>query len=345
MFQRLASICTVSMLIVCFFITSAIAQTEQWTNFGGRMNIGGGWFDWVQNDVDGRYCLETFRGHIECWDAPTNTIETVYVYDAPAVENGLVPRRGDLQSWVWDHVAQEYLHLDGCRSGRGAFAFHLPTRTWRPITDSDFTWISTRTTICGDGSAVSLDHNIAVIVSGRGGTVGRQTRILDFQARTYTEFNAPIAMIPRSYTQQQFVYIPTLQKFLMFGGRKSGTSGNLNDLWLLDPVTRLWEEVAHLNPPSPRYFGQMAYDSADNRVYLTGGHGGDSRIARLDLTTWTWEHFPTPVGVQFIDFPGWRRVGASVIDPLRGWCHVGGVLVGGDWTKTQHVWCVQAEKP
>lgn len=314
------------------------AQTEVWTNFGGRFNPSGGWFDWVQNDVDGRYCAEAYSGHIQCWDAVTNTIERVYTYTDDADVRVTHPRRGDLQTWFWDHIYQEYIHVDGCRSGRGVFAFHYSSRQWRPLTDSDFSGLSGRTPVCGNGSAVSVDHDMAVIVGGRGGiAAGRQTRIFDLQARRYFEFNAPTAMIPRIYTQQQLVYVATLHKFLLFGGRSGGN--NLNDLWLFDPATLRWEQVAHQNPPSPRYFGQMAYDIVTNRVYLTGGHGGDGRVSYLALDTWTWEHLPLPPGQPRVDYPGWRRVGAAISDPLRGFCHTAGVLVGGTWIDAAKIWC------
>lgn len=339
MHRQSAGGCTSTFLLVMFLLClgsgspHACEPTEVWTNFGGQFNPSGGWFDWSQNDVDGHYCAKDYGGSVKCWDAGTNTIETVYLYDSEPIQ----PIRGDLQTWFWDHVMGEYVNV----LGDEVWAFQYMTRTWRQLTERDFTGLAIQRGVATSGSAVSRDHHLAVVVAG-GPYDSRQTRIFDLAHRTYTEFSAPLDMPVRSFAQQQFVYVASIKKFLLFGGLNGGTL--LNDLWLLDPITWTWTQVAHQNPPTPRYLAQLAYDASDNRVYLTGGSGGDGHIMRLSLATWTWEQLPLPLGTVLMDYPGHRTTGASVVDPLRGWCSTGGALVeGGSWIDDANIWCVRVE--
>jgi hypothetical protein len=146
-------------------------------------------------------------------------------------------------------------------------------------------------------------------------------------------------MPKRSRTTGQFLYIPSLRKFLLFGGY-DGVSAALNDLWLLDPATWSWTPVTAQDPPSGRFFSQMAYDRINDLVYLYGGHGAaDGRVSVLHLSTWTWEHLPEPPGTVLVDYPGIRRVGAGIFDPGAGFCSGAGVLVGTDWVGSARIWC------
>jgi len=314
-----------------------LAWGNEWENRGGRLNPGGGWFDWVKNTIDGRYCALGYKGNLQCYDPVTNVLDTVYANGSQTPD----PQNGDLQIFGWDHVNGEYLAMDGGRTiGPYPMAFSMITRTWRILTNADFDLIESRTVASGAGSATSPDHDLYVVFAGRqNGYEGRKAVVYDLRNRTYTELDGPASMPNRKLTQGQFLYIPSLQRFLLFGGYSSSL-GPLNDLWLLDPVTWMWSSVTAQNPPSGRYFSQMAYDHVNDVVYLYGGHGAaDGGISVLHLSTWSWEYLPEPPGTVLADYPGLRRVGAGIFAPEAGFCSGSGVLVGTNWIGSAEIWC------
>ena len=314
----------------------APAWGNEWVNRGGKLNPAGGWFQWVQNTVDGRHCVLGYGGRLQCYDPAINALETVYVDKSQTPD----PGNGDLQIFGWDHVNQEYLAMDGGRTiGPEPMAFSMVTRTWRILTNADFDGIESRTRTSSAGSATSPDHDLFIVFGERLGYSGRKVLIYDLRNRTYRELIGPTSMPKRSRTTGQFLYIPSLRKFLLFGGY-DGVSAALNDLWLLDPATWSWTPVMALNPPSGRIFSQMAYDSIHDVVYLYGGQGiVDGGVSVLHLSTWTWEHLPEPPGTVLVDYPGHRRAGGGIFDPHAGFCSGSGALAGTDWTGSCRIWC------
>jgi len=316
---------------------SPVTWANDWVNRGGRLNPGGGWFQWVQNTFDGRYCALGYKGNLQCYDPGTNVLETVYADGSQTPD----PQNGDLQIFGWDNVNLEYLAMDGGRTiGPNPLAFSMVTRTWRILTNADFDAIESRTKAAAAGSATSTDHDLFVVFAGgANGYPGTKSLVYDLRNRTYGELSGPPAMPSRKFTQGQFLYIPSLQRFLLFGGY-SLSSGPLNDLWLLDPATWVWTPVTALNPPSGRYFSQMTYDRINDLVYLYGGHGAtDGGVSALHLDTWTWEHLPEPPGTVLVNYPGLRRVGAGIFDPGAGFCSGAGALSGTNWVGSAEIWC------
>jgi hypothetical protein len=316
--------------------TAPVTWGNEWVNRGGRLNPSGGWFQWVQNTVDGRHCALGYNGNLQCYDPATNVLETVYVDKSQTPD----PQNGDLQIFGWDHVNREYLAIDGGRTiGPYPMAFSMITRTWRILTNADFDGIESRTKAAAAGSATSPDHDLFVVFAGaHGGYPGRSAHIYDLRNGTYRELIGPASMPSRKFTTGQFLYIPSLGKFLLFGGYTGSVP--LNDLWLLDPATWGWTPVTAQNPPSGRYFSQMAYDSINDVVLLYGGHGtADGRVSALHLDTWTWEHLPEPPGTVLVDYPGFRRVGAGIFDGGAGFCSGSGILAGTGWVASAQIWC------
>ncbi len=332
------SIAAVAFSFVLLASTAAAQEQNQWHFKGGWLQATRGWLDWKQNNVDGRHCL--FSGHsavyaendVWCYDAVNNAWEEVY----PGNRSATPPYGGDLHAWGWDHVAKEYLLFDGAKVGREAFAFNWATRTWRPLGNADFTGLDDRTFISSSGVATSLDHDLMVITHG-GSSASRVVRFLDLRNRTYGEVNAGSNPPARTLIQNQFLYISSLRKFLLFGGWTG--SAYLNDLWLLDPVTKSWMPIAHQNPPTGRANAHMAYDQDQNIVYLVGGDNGSARVSILRLDTWTWEHLPLPAGTPLVDYPPLRRHGTAMFDAAAGFCTVAGGLSGAQWWQTIQTWC------
>ncbi len=324
-------------LLIMLAGSMPVAWGNEWVDRGGLLNPGGGWFQWVQNTVDGRYCALTYGGDLQCYDTLSNVLETVYVDGSQTLD----PNNGDLQVFGWDHVHMEYLAMDGGRSiGPNPMAFSMVTRTWRLLTNVDFDGVESRTIASGAGSATSPDHDLFVVFAGGNyGSPGRKTLIYDLQNRTYSELDGPSSMPSRNHTQGQFLYIPSLRGFLLFGG-DSPDSGPYNDLWFLDIASWTWMSVTAHNSPSGRSFGQMAYDPLNDVVYLYGGIWAmDGSVSVLHLSSWTWEHLPEPPGTLLVDYPGIRRVGAGIYDPIAGFCSGAGTLAGTNWVSSAKIWC------
>ena len=329
-------ICAVLGLVMCLPLIAHSQEQNQWHNKGGWLSVTRGWVDWKKNDYDGRYCL--FSGHsathavndVRCYDAAQNQWEIVFPGDSSATQ----PIGGDLHSWSWDPVDQEYLLFDSAKTGSRAWAFHMATRTWSKITNADIAGIEDRTFISGSGTATSPDDNLIVIV---GGTVWSTpvsvVRYINLNNHTYSEqwSNVPPA---RSNIQNQFLYINSLHKFLLFSGRYAD-----NDLWLLDPKTRTWTPVAQVNPPPATANAQMAYDSEQNIVYLVGGSSGSARVWILHLSNWTWDELPLPAGTALVDYPSKRVHGTAMFDPASGFCTTVGLLNGATYKDTLRTWC------
>ncbi len=330
-------------------LMSGTAQAEvvnQWTQVNAVVNdIPRGWLELEENDIDGRYCLfsghsaNTVRNDVLCFDSGTRTWNL-----ASAGTNSTTPPiGGDLHAWGWDPVADEYLLFDG-KFAQQSYAFHYPTRVWRPLTNSDFPGIGARVAISNAGTATSPEHRLMVIVHGT--IYGSPTSVvryltLDAAGRRFEETVTGVNPPARGSIQNQFLYIPTLQKFLLFGG-EAGT-GLLNDLWLLDPATRTWTPVVQTNPPPGTALAHMAYDAAQNVVYLSGGSGLiTSHVWVLNLDTWTWQQLPTPSGTAGIHYPKPRQYGASLFDPAVGFCTVFGALSNASsWLESLANWCFQ----
>ena len=323
-------------ITVCLPLVGHAQEQNQWHNMGGWLSVTRGWLDWKKNDYDGGYCL--FSGHssqwayndVRCYYPSQNAWEIVYPGDYSATP----PRGGDLHSWSWDPVDQEYLLFDSAKTGPRAYAFHMPSRTWTKITNSDFAGIEDRTFISAAGTATDPDHNLIVIVGGSyWGTPIKVVRYIDLNTHTYSEQwnNVPPA---RTAIQNQFLYINSLHKFLLFSGLYAG-----NDVWLLDPTNRQWTPVATVNPPPATANAQMAYDSEQNIVYLAGGTGGSARVWILHLSDWTWEELPLPDGSPLVDYPSRRVHGTAMYDPSTGFCTTAGVLDGASYWYSLRTWC------
>jgi hypothetical protein len=335
------SVWLVALVVSCVLFADKAGNAQEqntWHYKGGWLQVSRGWIDWQRNDVDGRYCL--FSGHsataaendVWCYNADTNQWQEVYPGDRSATQ----PIGGDLHAWGWDHVGKEYFLFDSGKTGWRSYAFNPITRTWRQLNDTDFSGLSGRTFISSSGTATSPDHDLMVITHG-GGYPTRVVRFLDLRNGTYSEINSPSNPPVRTFVQNQFLYISSIRKFLLFGG-SAGTQ-YFNDLWLLDPVTRTWMPIAHVNPPPGNSNAQMAYDSVQDVVYLTGGDRGTAQVSILQVSNWTWQHLPLPAGSAFVDYPSRRRNGGAMFHPVAGFCNVAGGLQGGTWIESLRTWC------
>jgi Kelch motif/Galactose oxidase, central domain len=117
---------------------------------------------------------------------------------------------------------------------------------------------------------------------------------------------------------------------LLFGGANSMT--NLNDTWAFEGGV-WWEPLAvpGVSPaPQPLDAGEMAYDSEDGYVLLTGGF---STLGYPEYSTWTysagaWTNVTSIVGTG----PPYPSYAGMVDDTYDGYLLYYGGYVGGDWS-------------
>lgn len=92
----------------------------------------------------------------------------------------------------------------------------------------------------------------------------------------------------REQIEEVMVYIPTTNRFLIFGGQPTGKAGSgSNDTWEYDPTANKWSEVVTNPTPPPRQQHVMVYDSANDVVIMHGGSGrGDTWIYDPHTKVW-----------------------------------------------------------
>jgi len=108
--------------------------------------------------------------------------------------------------------------------------------------------------------------------------------------------NSPSCPLPRSGSAM--VYVPSIKKFILFGGVKQGNylpEDYLNDTWAYDPSMNTWTNLNPANPPPGRESFAMAYNSQTNQIIIHGGWGGwsgnqiysDTWAYDPSMNTWT----------------------------------------------------------
>ena len=107
----------------------------------------------------------------------------------------------------------------------------------------------------------------------------------DFNSDSWTLLEAE-NMPPRS-EGSSMVYVSSTDQVILFGGINEGVPQN--DMWAFDHVENTWIELNPKNPPSPRAYHAMAYDSANDKIILFGGGITDNAS---DLTNDTWIYDP-----------------------------------------------------
>ncbi len=102
---------------------------------------------------------------------------------------------------------------------------------------------------------------------------------------------------PRKRSRYAVAVDERRNRALLFGGRfrQEGASGDyrlFNDLWEFDFLTRTWRELdggSGRGKPSPRYYGQGAYDASTDTFYVWGGNVNTSALVfEITEELWAW---------------------------------------------------------
>lgn len=128
--------------------------------------------------------------------------------------------------------------------------------------------------------AVHPSTGLVVVFGGSSGpnqmTFSDTTALYDVRTNTYTVLATTAQPSPR--VRSGFAYDPSRGYFVLFGGVRDQFSQRHDDLWVFDPSSRHWHELACSGRPAPRggYYG-MAYDEGADRFVLYGGRSTPER--------------------------------------------------------------------
>jgi len=113
----------------------------------------------------------------------------------------------------------------------------------------------------------------------------------DFESNTWSELHPPVS--PPPHTWSALVYVPTIDRTILFGGYNDQTQTLLNDTWAYDSHRNRWTNLHAENPPPPRWFHYLAFDAKTNRLVMFGGYSaadgapiGDTWIYDIAVNRW-----------------------------------------------------------
>ncbi len=164
-----------------------------------------------------------------------------------------------------------------------------------------------------------------------------ETWSYDLNANTWTDRKP--AQKPPGRNFHSMIYIPTIDRVLLFGGDTASTGVNPHDTdsWLYDYNRNSWKLLKTPNGPPVRYYSSMVYVSSIDRVLMYGGEsaaGGGilGDFWSFNPKTLSWEELQQPAVT-----PGKRAWHAMAYDSKADKV----VLFGGGPTKvpwTDETW-------
>jgi hypothetical protein len=212
------------------------------------------------------------------------------------------------------------------------WAFDLETETWedrRPAVQPPPRW----------GSKMVYDRESDRVILYGGAHLYTEallgdTWAYDFDTNTWTELTPPSS--PPRYHFVEMVYVPTIDRVLMFGGiAERWDSGVLhNETWAYDYNANRWTNLGAGNAPSPRVYHTMAFEAATNRVVMFGGVQDESNWPNEPVIGETW--------IYHVKRNAWHQVHPRRAPSPRSWHGMTGtnrtvmLFGGGDsrWTYT-----------
>jgi hypothetical protein len=198
------------------------------------------------------------------------------------------------------------------------------------------------------GSAVAYDTRSEVLVLFGGGASSPRwcgtgpmcaspalddTWIYDPHTNSWTEAELPA--FPPGRFGHAMAYDAVGDRVVMFGGARmidDLSAEGLDDTWVYDADSGVWEQRSPQNSPSARFGHAMTYDAASGRVILWGGWAFgradlDPAVWAYDLEADTWTEIPAQEGPS----PVWDPV--LVYDAAREEV----VLIGGRGPLTREI--------
>lgn len=91
----------------------------------------------------------------------------------------------------------------------------------------------------------------------------------DYESNTWTERHPTVAPPPHHFPAM--VYVPKIDRVILFGGYQQGFSTLFNDTWAYDYNRNRWTNLNPANAPAPRVYHYLALEPATNRIVMFGG--------------------------------------------------------------------------
>jgi hypothetical protein len=171
-------------------------------------------------------------------------------------------------------------------------------------------------------SSISYDpeHDVVILFSGyrRDEDKTRQTWIYSFEDENWIEVYPE--NVPLHQYGHYMVYVPETGQHLMYPGHWSVMSGSVTtrhgfggDIWEYKYPENEWIEYTASSSPSGRYWGNVAYDSDENRIMLFGGHGSRDfdDTWSYDVVDRKWDN------ISQGDKPSRRSCSSMAYDPMN----------------------------
>ncbi len=178
----------------------------------------------------------------------------------------------------------------------------------------------TRLAASGAAPQPRFDGTVAYDASGRqiylfgGQGVGLQndTWVYSLETQRWAEVAAS-GPLPPARLGHTLIFDPVRRRLVVFGGQASGF---FSDVWALDVVTRVWQQLGRDEAgPSRRYGHSAVYDPVRDRLVISHGFTDAGRFDdtwAFELGTNSWRNI-TPAGTR----PLRRCLHHAVYDPSR----------------------------
>lgn len=146
----------------------------------------------------------------------------------------------------------------------------------------------------------------------------------DYETNTWTELHPSVSPPPHHFSG--LVYVPTIDRVILFGGYQPGFTTLYNDVWAYDYDTNRWKNLNPANPPAPRVYHYMAFEPRTNRIVMFGGILHPSELPDETTIDETW--------IYSVARNRWTRVFPEDAPSPRAWHVMSGtngpvVLFGG----------------
>ena len=253
---------------------------------------------------------------------------------------------------VGDMVAQDYdaLALDSQSrqviiynpfgsNGIETWAFDIDAHTWKnkaPKTDAPPARWGSRMAYDAESDRIILfggsDLNTAETLN--------DTWAYDYETNSWTEMDPFVRATPHHYADM--VYVPSLDRVVMFGGMvidESGVGQPLNDMWAYDFNEDTWEELQPLNVPQARAYHTLAYDARQDLIVMYGGVLSEEDWPNEPTIDETWVYDVAAKEWSQVTLR-WRTPGDRAWHQMVG-TKLGSIMFGGGdsrWTYTNDTW-------
>lgn len=132
-----------------------------------------------------------------------------------------------------------------------------------------------------------------------------------YATNTWTRKDYAGQLLPPGRRTHSMIFIPSLNRVMLFGGKSYDEATFFGDTWLYDAVANQWSNAAPPSTPPGRLAPGLAYDTQNRAVMMFGGYGsggplGDTWIYHPDVNRW--EQLSPPNSPGALGRNSWRLI-------------------------------------